>query len=393
MNRVKTKKLAGISLCHFISDTPWFLLPAVLPVVIKDFGLSYGGAGASVTTMIVSMIVFQTLLGFFGKGLGKSIQLFAGLIVIGCGLLLVSLSTNPIQFLLLQVMVGFGMAFYHPIGYTMISKEYSSSGLGKAFGINEAAGIAAGPISFASSGILLLSFSWQTIFRIWAVITLSSAFAVLFILKENHASAITELIKREERRGVFHWNIIRKLSLLIFLMILSEICANSLTTFTPTFLTAKGLSVGYANAISAGMMTIGILGTFVIGSSLDRYGERRVILFTTSTILVTSIMIFGLDEIQYIIPLVFMIGLPLLGMGPPYYSLISRKTELKDQTSVYGVLLSIAWGIGGLFPYLEGTLGDIFGIHTIFLIVALSALISIIISYFWVRTFPSSSGH
>jgi fucose permease len=161
-----------------------------------------------------------------------------------------------------------------------------------------------------------------------------------------------------------------------------------LTAFTPTFLTAKGLSVGYANAISAGMMSIGIIGTFVIGSSLDRYGERRVILFTTSTILTTSIIIFALDEVQYIIPLVFIMGFPLLGMGPPYYSLISRKTELKDQTSAYAVVLSMAWGIGGLFPYLEGALSDIFGINAIFLVVAISALVSIIISYFWVRASP-----
>ena len=388
MSSVKTKRLAGISLCHFTSDAPWFLLSAVLPVVIKDFGLSYGGAGASVTTMIVSMILFQTLIGFLTKGQGKSIQLFAGSITIGCALLLVSFSTSPVQFLLLQVMAGFGMAFYHPIGYTMISKEYSSSGLGKAFGINESAGIAAAPIIFASSGILLLYFSWHMIFRIWAVITLSSAFAVLFILKEKRASTTIELIKKEERRSVFQWNIIRKLSLLIFLMILSEICSSSLTAFTPTFLASKGLSVGYANAISAGMMSIGIIGTFVIGSSLDRYGERRVILFTTSTILITSIIIFALDEVQYIIPLVFIMGFPLLGMGPPYYSLISRKTELKDQTSAYAVVLSMAWGIGGLFPYLEGALSDIFGINTIFLVVAVSALVSIIISYFWVRASP-----
>jgi predicted MFS family arabinose efflux permease len=54
-----------LAINHCLSDMPYFLLPAILPLMIKDFGLTYGGAGATLSIMSISMIVFQTVIGVY----------------------------------------------------------------------------------------------------------------------------------------------------------------------------------------------------------------------------------------------------------------------------------------------------------------------------------------
>jgi FSR family fosmidomycin resistance protein-like MFS transporter len=172
------------------------------------------------------------------------------------------------------------------------------------------------------------------------------------------------------------------LSSLLVILVLAEIYLTSLIVFTSTFLTFKGVPIEYANAAVAVMMTMSVLGTFFVGSISDRYGERKTLFGVMVMIFTLSLAIFSFQStsnVIYLILLICLLGLPILAVTPPIFSLISSRIALKDQTIVFGILLSIAWGIGGLFPYLVGSIADIYGIQIIFGIAAFAAFLSIII--------------
>ena len=376
MKTEKTRFLVGLSLTHFISDMPFFLLPSILPLLISDFNLSYGQAGAIVTSLLLSMIIVQILTGMVGNRVNRIMLIFLGETIIGCAFFLIFLSDTFLQFLGLQVLIGVGMGFYHPIGYTLISEIFDHN-KGKAFGISESSGIAAAPICFASTGLLSLYIEWRTIFFVWSIIIFVFAFLSVLFVKRSSMTGVSEA--NGLGSIVLNLRLWKKLVGLLLLMVFSEIGFTTLTSFSSTFLSQNNLGLGYANTLMSLVMIIGIIGSVLMGALSDRYSERRAIFFTMGLIILFSLILLYVNNLGVIIFILCLLGLPIVGVGPAYFSLISRMTSKKERISVYGIILSIAWGVGGLFPYIDGVLADMFGINIIFAIIFFSALGSLLI--------------
>ncbi len=382
---MSTSKITMIELAinHFLSDMPYFLLPAILPLMSKDFGLTYGGAGATLSIMFISMVVFQTVIGFYAEKFNKKLLLQIGLIILGCALFFLGFSTSLFQFLALQVLVGLGAAFYHPIGYSIITEGLTQRERGKAYGINISAGTAAGPIAFISSSILIFFFNWRYVFFFWAILIISIPSILNIIFKRKHKSV--EYTKKKRETFSFY-KIIKKLFPFLLLMAFLEICIVTLTSFTPTLLTVNGIAIEWANIISAIMMISGVFGAILIGITSDKWGEPKTILRIMAMICILSLLLFQIHYRIVLITVVCVLGFLVLGFSSAYYALISTKIEIKNLTAVYGILLSIAWGIGGLFPYIAGVIADRYGIHSIFILLVVSSIASMIITYLKFKT-------
>jgi nitrate/nitrite transporter NarK len=150
-------------------------------------------------------------------------------------------------------------------------------------------------------------------------------------------------------------------------------------------LTVNGIAIEWANIISAIMVISGVLGGILLGMASDKWGERKTILRIMAMMCLLSLILF---QIQYRIVLIIIIcilGFIIFGLAPAYYSLIS--TEIRTNlTAVYGIILSIAWGIGGLFPYIAGVIADSYGIHSIFILLVVSSIASMAITYLKFKT-------
>ena len=160
----------------------------------------------------------------------------------------------------------------------------------------------------------------------------------------------------------------------------------TLTSFTPTLLTANGIAIEWANIISAIMMISGVFGAILIGITSDKWGEPKTILRIMAMICILSLLLFQIHYRIVLITVICVLGFLVLGFSSAYYALISTKIEIKNLTAVYGILLSIAWGIGGLFPYIAGVIADRYGIHSIFILLVVSSIASMIITYLKFKT-------
>ncbi|MEM2897072.1 MAG: hypothetical protein QXG01_05835 [Candidatus Bathyarchaeia archaeon] len=74
--------------------------------------------------------------------------------------------------------------------------------------------------------------------------------------------------------------------------------------------------------------------------------------------------------------LITLFGFPLMAIWPALYSLIAKVTSIGSRAFVYGLIFSLGWGFGSFFPYLAGTLSDMFGLKIVYLVASIISFIS-----------------
>jgi len=367
--------VVAVSLAHLANDVPAALFPAVLPIVIKEFSLSYAAAGAIITASAVLMTSLQAMTGYVADRTNRITFLFVGLTTLSIGTILVSFSTNYIQLLALQCLMGIGASIYHPICYSLLSDTFESGKRGKALGLGSAAGDVAVPVAFASSGFLAFVLGWRNIFRIWGLVTAIVAIIMPLIITEPrkrkpHSTTTSRSTKE----------IVTPLILVIIVMGLASACYRIVCSFTTTYLTTFGLSIELANSVTALMMIIGAVGAVVEGTLADKLGERNVIFITMIMLSVLSAISANVGN-GYLLSIIICIsGFALLGAWPPFYSVIASSTSLGARAFIYGLLFAIAWSFGSLFPYVSGVCADIFGLQIIYIIVSFVSLLAAFIT-------------
>ena len=112
------------SIAHFANDVPLTLLPAVLPILIEEFDLSYAAAGAVITAYALLMTSLQAVTGYVADRWNRITLLLLGLTTLGIGTILVGFSTNYVQLLAFGCLMGIGGSVFHPIGYSLLSRRY-----------------------------------------------------------------------------------------------------------------------------------------------------------------------------------------------------------------------------------------------------------------------------
>jgi len=368
--------ILAVSLAHFANDVPVILLPAVLPIVIVEFNLSYAASGSVIAVSALSMTALQAVTGYVADRVNRINFLFVGLATVGVGTILVSLSSDYVQLLAFQCLVGVGASVYHPIGYSLVSDMVESRKRGKALGLGSAAGDMAVPIAFASSGFLAFVLGWRNIFRLWGLITVIIAVIVPLMIAEPRKSGLHSNAKSRSTR-----EIVTTLIPVIVVMGLAGACYKIVSSFTTTYLTTFGLSIELANGVTALMMALGAVGAVVEGALADRLGERNAILLATVMLGALSAISANVGNVYLLSITVFISGFALLGVWPPFYSIIARSTSSGARAFMYGLLFAIAWSFGSIFPYISGVFADIFGLQVIYIIVSFVSLLAALITY------------
>jgi len=367
--------IVAVSLAHFANDVPITLLPAVLPIVIREFNLSYAAAGAIITLSAVLMTSLQAITGYIADRINRITFLFVGLATLGIGAILVSFSTNYIQLLALQCLMGIGASIYHPVGYSLLSDTFESGRRGKALGVGSAAGDVAVPVAFASSGFLAFVLGWRNIFMLWGSVTTIVAIIVPLIITEPRKRNLNLTTSSRSTK-----EIVTTLIPIIIVMGFAGACYRIVSSFTTTYLTTFGLSIELANAVTAFMMIIGAVGAIVEGTLVDKLGERNAISITMVMLSVLSAISANVGN-GYLLSIIICIsGFALLGVWPPFYSVIANATSLGARAFIYGLLFAIAWSFGSLFPYISGVCADIFGLQIIYIIVSVLSLLAVFVT-------------
>src|SRR2546430_14438932 len=115
--RPHAKLIGLLALGHFAVDLTQGSLPAVLPFLKSAHGLSYAEVATIVLATNLTASLLQPLFGYLADQTMRRWILPTSVVVAGAGMALTGLAPGYTSLVLLVVVMGLGVAAWHPEGY------------------------------------------------------------------------------------------------------------------------------------------------------------------------------------------------------------------------------------------------------------------------------------
>jgi len=374
--RPHAKLIGLLALGHFAVDLTQGSLPAVLPFLKSAHGLSYAEAAMIVLAANLTASLLQPLFGYLADQTMRRWILPTSVVVAGAGMALTGLAHGYTSLVLLVVVMGLGVAAWHPEGYrtaTGVAGDRKATALSY-FSLGGNVGIALGP--------LLATFVVTT----WALEgTLALALPPLFVgavllaaLPSFTTATTAATATKATGRGE---NMPAAMALLILVVMIRASASLGFTTFLPfyyvDYLGADPRIVGTLLFVFLGA---GALGTVLVSPLADRWGPRALMkwgllsavpfgllfLATRGTLAIVLLAVFGA-----VLTASFSLSVVLAQAYLP------RHTGMAS-----GLIVGFAFGTGGLGVAALGWVADRHGLPAALTASALIPLGSFVAAHF-----------
>jgi MFS transporter, FSR family, fosmidomycin resistance protein len=366
--RPHTKLIALLALGHFVIDVTQGSLPAVLPFLKQMHALTYAQVAMIVLAGNLTSSIIQPLFGYLSDQIARRWILPLSVFVAGAGIALVGLTPGYGTVLTLVVVMGLGVAAWHPEGYktaTVVAADRKATALSW-FSLGGNVGITVGPslmtyllVGFGAAGTLGM-----------LVPSVLVGVLLLAALPMFTREATAPRALRARRDGV---NMPGAMALLILVVSVRAWASLGFTTFVPFYyvdtLQADPRIVGVLLFVFLGA---GALGTVVAGPIADRVGPRPfmswvllaalpfgvLFLLSSGPVAVVTLGLFGA-----ILTSSFSVSVVL---GQAY---LPRNAGMAS-----GLIVGFAIGLGGAGVTVLGRVADHWGVPTALWISALTPL-------------------
>ena len=147
---------------HLVSHFYHMVLPMMFPFIVSDLGVSVTEIAFSMTLYFVSTAIVQVPIGLLVDKVGARVILIAGMVLMGCAMVIAGLLPNYLVILSAAFIAGIGNAVFHPADFSILSASVRRSHHGKAFASHTfggSIGYAAAPMVMVPLGTI---FGWQT---------------------------------------------------------------------------------------------------------------------------------------------------------------------------------------------------------------------------------------
>ena len=366
--RPHTKLIGLLALGHFVIDVTQGSLPAVLPFVKQMHALSYAQVAMIVLVANLTSSLIQPLFGYLSDQIARRWILPVSVFVAGAGMGLVGLTTGYLGVLALVVVMGLGVAAWHPEGYktaTIVAGHRKATALSW-FSLGGNVGIAVGPplmtfliVGFGPHGTLGLLLP--------SLLVGSLLVAALPVFMRE---SIAPRTVRSRREGV---NMPGAMALLILMVGVRAWATLGFTTFVPFYyldvLKADPRLVGVLLFVFLGS---GALGTVIAGPIADRVGPRAFMQWV-----LLAALPFGVLFLLASGPLAF-VALGIFGAvltSSFTVSVVLGQAYLPRHAGMAsGLIVGFAIGLGGAGVTALGWVADRWGVPTALWISALTPL-------------------
>jgi len=367
---------------HAVNEFYSVALPPILPLLVADFDITYGQAGALLTVFYVMYSVFQLPAGAVADRMGKKPVLGAGMIVLAIGIFLAGLAGDYLTLVAAQVLAGIGGSTYHPSGMSLISDLETGNTEGKAMGIHGLGGVTGTAMAPALIGGLAVLFDWRVALMSGASVGL--AYAVVFMLSfpdldtdprshaaaEGDAPAPTGL--RDRVRNAVNVPLAWWIAVLFVANLLISLEIGAVRTFATAYLFERTAgSTAISNAVFFVMLAGGGIASLGAGHLADRMDRITLGI----GVLALSAMVLAATVVVPAIPVVltawfFVLGVILYAAFPAMNALTSAYAEREFSGSLFGVMLTAGalGGAGG--PLLVGVIAERVGLELAFPLIA-----------------------
>ncbi len=360
--------LASLSFCHLLNDLLQSLLPSIYPMLKQSFGLSFRQIGLITLVSQITASLLQPVIGVYTDRRPQPYSLATGMTFTLVGMMLLGLGPSFAAILLAAALIGLGSAVFHPES-SRIARLASGGRHGFAqafFQVGGNAGSAVGPLLAA---FFVLPYGRASI----AWFSLLALLGILFLWNVgnwykrtgifNPAAgpmpvSLTSLTRRQTRVA---------LALLIGLLFSKYIYLASFGSYYTFYLMSRfNLSVRSAQIHLFLFLGAVAAGTIFGGPIGDRFGRRRVILWSILGVLPFSLALPYVD-LFWTRTLSIVIGLIL---ASAFSAIIVYAQELVPGRvgTISGLFFGFAFGIAGVGAAVLGELADRTSIATVYLV-------------------------
>jgi FSR family fosmidomycin resistance protein-like MFS transporter len=353
--------LALFCLTHFIIDVYSGALGALQPLLMAPFRMNFTQAGILAGVLSFSSSMLQPGWGYLADRFHS--RLFTALAPAVAGIFISSLGWAPNYWMLLVMVFvgGAGIASFHPHAASNATNGITRH-RARAMAIfisAGTAGLAVGPTYFSAvSGRLGLLGTYRAALPGIAL----SALLLLFLQSPAREAPVRPRFDWEPLRAV--WKPMTILFLLVFIRSVVQI---NFTQFLPLYLhTQRGYSLASSSLNLTLYLGAGALGGVVGGNLADRFGGRRVILFS----MITSVPFLALFVFTsgWISTVALAVGGLVLLCTNPVNVVIAQELAPAQTGTVSALMMGFAWGTAGLvFIPLTGWIADLFSMQNAFI--------------------------
>ena len=373
--------LASLSFCHFLNDLMQSLLPSIYPLLKQTFGLSFRQVGLITLVSQITASLLQPAIGVYTDRRPQPHSLAAGMTVTLIGMMLLGFGPTFSAILAAAALIGLGSAIFHPES-SRIARLASGGHHGFAqafFQVGGNAGSAVGPLLAA---FLVLPYGRGSIawFSLTALVGIAFLWNVGNWYKQTGvfnsaagAGAVprTSFTRRQTRTA---------LALLLGLLFSKYIYLSSFGSYY-TFYLINRFNLPVRSAQIHLFLFLGAVaaGTIFGGPIGDRFGRRRVILWSILGVLPFSLALPYVD-LFWTRVLSMVIGLIL---ASAFSAIIVYAQELVPGRvgTISGLFFGFAFGIAGIGAAVLGELADRTSITTVYHVCSYLPMIGVLA--FW----------
>lgn len=348
--------------------------------IATEFGWLRSDFSLAIAIQNLAWGIGQPMFGALAERFGDRRAIITGAILYSAGLVISSFAVTPGQHQVLAILVGFGIAGTgFGVILAIVGRATSPENRSMSLGIATAAGSAGQVFGAPTAEFLLQSYSWQTVFMIFAVVILLTLFALPFLRSPKLAS-------KEELEESLGTVLVRAFKdptyTLIFLGFFS--CGYQLAFITahfPAFVTdfcgaidPNGMlaGIGVTTTSALGAVSIAVIGLFNIAGTLyagwlgKRYTKKYLLfgIYVGRTIAAAAFILLPITPASVLIFSAVM-GSLWLATVPLTSGLVAHIYGIRYMGTLYGFVF-LSHQIGGfLGVWLGGKMYDLNGDYTL----------------------------
>lgn len=359
---------------HAVNDGYGGFFAPLLPLLIERLDLSLALAGFLGTVRVLTNSVLQPSLGLFiDRARRPSLVVVGPLLTVGAMSLIGGVQTVT-HLLLILLVAGIGTALFHPAAASLVTsaRPARAGAMMALFSAGGTVGAGLAPIAIVA---FTAAFSLErTPWLIVPGIALVAAFAIPLARTAPARSS-------EAQMPAIRTPLPPRLAILWMAIVLACLGAIAFSTFLAVLVTARGGSAWTGGAAVSAYLIGAAALEFLAGSLSDRHGRKAVMM--GSLVLATPVLLAFLYA-----PAALLLPLAALGGGlslaySPVGIVAAHECAPGRRGLVSGLVMGLAWGVGGLALTPIGWLADHYGLIRVMTYVAFLPLAAAVVLIFY----------
>jgi predicted MFS family arabinose efflux permease len=363
-------------LCMLVFAFALQCFPPILPLVVRDLGMTHGEAGMLMSLFALPAIALAVLAGRLSDRVGPFRTGLGALSLVIVGHTIFATSRTLLSAAVARVVAGAGGVTVSIVAAQVLTQWFRGREIGTAMGIYNTAMPVGTIVCFNTFGRLGESLGWRAPIVLTVLLAgVAMSALVLFHRLAPDPTGGDGTVSKGGEPGLFAS--LLKLGVVMWLVGLCWMWFNaaaiSFSTFAPDFLTSRGYAVGTAGSLASLLMWGSLVLSPAVGRLLDRVGNNEVFIAIGGAIMACAV--YAVPRSSSILPPFIASAVAVALVPSPVFSFPARSLRPRDLGLGFGVLGMLS-STGMVFgPYVTGLVRARTGSYeTSFLFVSIMAL-------------------